>query len=298
MLLLGSLLPQNPCKCYTLHSRICCPGARGSVGCCQKRIDKGDAMAGLVRSVLSKFATPCSVALALTVALSGCALKDRTAPISKTFLEDQDVTQADDKLPFNHAWIDPELPAGYYTKVYFRTVTADKLPEGAWKASVSTFMTSEKQYKKEAAALAEFFKQQLIQKVTKYKNGTIAVVDQVEPHALVFDIAITELEFSHPISKAGIMLVPIPGSSLAFNAVSDPHVAFAARVYDGESGKLVATLGDRKFPPTRIIDLNKVTVTSSPREIVTIWAEIFAEGLNADRFAPVSSRGIFSILPW
>jgi hypothetical protein len=255
-------------------------------------------MVASVRSVFARLVLPVHLALAVVVGLTGCALKDRTAAIPKTFLEDRDVTEADEKLPFNHTWIDPEVPAGFYTKVYFRSVTADKLPDDAWLASMSTFMTSKEQYKKEAAALAEYFKKQLIQKVTKYKNGTVTVVDKAEPHTLVFDIALTELEFSHPISKAGVMLLPVPGSSLLFNAVSDPHVTFAARVYDGESGKLVATLGDRKFPPTRILDLNKVTVTSSPREVVSIWADIFAEGLNADRFAPVKSRGIFSILPW
>jgi hypothetical protein len=255
-------------------------------------------MVASVRSVFARLFVPAHLALLLTVMLTGCALKDRTSTIPQTFLEDRDITEKDDKLPFSHSWIDPEVPAGYYTQVYFRSVTADKLPDDAWIASASTFMTSKESYKKEAAALAEYFKKQLISKVNKYKNGTVKVVDQAEPHTLVFDIAITELEFSHPITKAGVMFIPVPGSSLAFNAVSDPHVTFAARVYDGETGKLVATLGDRKFPPVRLIDLNKVTVTSSPREIVSTWAEIFAEGLNADRFAPVKSRGIFSILPW
>jgi hypothetical protein len=231
-------------------------------------------------------------------ALIGCAAREHVKPISNSYLEDRDVTVADDSLPFNHAWIDPNIPSGHYTKVFFRTVTIEKLPKGAWKASKSPYISSEKDYLKEAKLLSEHFLDRLNTKVKKYPKGTFVVTDKGESGGLVFDIAITELEFTHPIEKAGVMLVPVPGSSVAFSAVSEPHVAFAARVYDGESGKLLATVADRKFPPIRLIDVNKLTVTSSAREIVSIWADLIAEGLNRDRFAKVSSRGLFSILPW
>jgi hypothetical protein len=149
-----------------------------------------------------------------------------------------------------------------------------------------------------ANELADYFKQELIEKVANYKDGVVSVVDSAQPRGLIFDIAFTELEFSHPVQKAGMLLVPVPGAAVMFSAVSDPHVAFAARVYDGKTGKLIATLGDRKFPPLRVLDVNKLTITSSAREIVQAWAEIVAEGLNRDRFKKVGDRGIFRILPW
>lgn len=228
----------------------------------------------------------------------GCAVQERAKPISNTFLEDRDVTVADDLIPFNHAWIDPATPEDYYTKVFFRSVSVDHLAKDAWLESRSPFMTTEDAFQEEARRLADFFRQQLALKASKYPNATMEVAQNASERTLVFDIAITELDFTHPIEKAGVMLVPIPASSIAFSALSDPHVAFAARVYDGKSGKLVATLADRKFPPTRLLDVNKLTVTSSAREIVISWAEIIAEGLNRDRFTKVSNRGIFSILPW
>lgn len=227
-----------------------------------------------------------------------CAAKEHVKPISKVYLEDRDVSVTDDSLPFNHAWIDPQIPPGHYTKVFFRLVTIDKLPKGAWKASKSPYITSEKSFLKEAKLLADYFVECLNTKVKKYPKGTFVITDKAEPGGLVFDIAITELEFTHPVEKAGVMLVPVPGASVAFSAVSEPHVAFAARVYDGERGTLLATVADRKFPPLRLLDVNKLTVTSSAREIVSIWADLIAEGLNRERFAKVSSRGIFSILPW
>jgi len=85
---------------------------------------------------------------------------------------------------------------------------------------------------------------------------------------------------------------------VAVSAVSDPHVAFAARFSDGGTGKLLATIADRRFPPTRIVDLNKLTVTSSAREVCAIWAKIIAEGLNSDKLTKVKQQGSFSLLPW
>lgn len=228
----------------------------------------------------------------------GCAVKERTEPLPQTYLEGRDVSVVDKTLPFKHAWIDPNLPEEQYTNVWFRTVTADTLPEESWLASKGTLLSKESEYKKLADELANYFKQELIEKVANYKDGVISVVDSAQPRGLIFDIALTELEFSHPIQKAGFMLVPIPASSLVFNTVSDPHVAFAAKVYDAQSGKLVATLGDRRFPPTRLLDVNRLTLTSSAREICDTWADIIAEGLNRERFADVPDRGFFAIRPW
>ncbi|MEY4668123.1 MAG: hypothetical protein RL518_822 [Pseudomonadota bacterium] len=228
----------------------------------------------------------------------GCAVKERTKPLPQTFLEGRDVTVVDKTLPFKHAWVDPKLPEQGYTNVWFRTVTADTLSKESWLASKGTLLTKESEYEKLADELAEYFKQELIESVANYKDGVISVVDSAQPRGLIIDIGLTELEFSHPIQKAGFMLVPIPASSLVFNTVSDPHVSFAAKVYDAQSGRLIATLADRRFPPTRLLDVNKLTLSSSAREICDTWAEIIAEGLNRKRFTDVPDRGFFAILPW
>lgn len=238
------------------------------------------------------------VALALLViGISGCAVKDRTAPISSRFLEDRDTTVVDETLPFNHAWIDTNLPNSY-DKVFFRSVSIDKIPSDVWKKSESTAILSKEDFDKEARKLGDYFKEQLNEKVKTFKKGKFTTVDKPVKGGLVFDFAFTELEFAHPLVQAGSMLVPVPGTSIALATVTDPHVAFAARVYDGETGKLIATLADRKYPPTRLLDFSKLTFRSPNREICGIWAEIIAEGLNRDEFASVSPRGYFRLLPW
>ena len=237
--------------------------------------------------------------LGAMIFVCGCAANERTKPISNTFLEDRDVTVADETLPFNHAWSDSHIQPGFYTKVFFRSVSIDKLPKDAWKDSKSNYITSEEEFLHEAKLLADYFRDQLNAEVIANKDGAVKVTDKAEPHTLVFDIAFTELEFSHPIENTGALLVPVPGSAILFSAISNPHQAFAARVYDGQTGKLVATVADRKFPPTRLLDFNKVTATSPNREICTYWAEEIADALEREDLTDdVKSRGIFQILPW
>ncbi len=235
--------------------------------------------------------------IAVVVVVTGCAAKDRAAPITNLFLEDRDTTVIDETLPFNHAWIDSNLP-NTYDRVFFRSVSIEKIPADAWKKSESMVISNKEDFQKEAKKLAEYFQAQLNEKVSKYKKGKFTTVTEAVKGGLVFDLAFTELEFAHPLVQAGSMLVPVPGTSIALSAVTDPHVAFAARVYDGETGRLIATLADRKYPPTRLLDFSKLTFRSPNREICSIWAEIIAEGLNRDEFATVSSRGYFRLLPW
>jgi hypothetical protein len=246
---------------------------------------------------MSLFALRIIVLTSVFIGIAGCAAKDRASPITTRFLEDRDTTVVDETLPFNHAWIDTNLP-NTYDKVFFRSVTIDKLPNNVWKKSESMSVANKADFDKEAQKLADYFKEQLNEKVTKFKKGKFSTVSAPVKGGLVFDIALTELEFAHPVVQAGSMLVPVPGTSIALAAVTDPHVAFAARVYDGETGKLIATIADRKYPPARLLDFNKLTFRSPNREICSIWADIIAEGLNRDEFATVSSRGYFRLLPW
>ena len=114
---------------------------------------------------------------------------------------------------------------------------------------------------------------------------------------MVVEIALTELEFSHPLARAGSLVAPVPGAGSALSSISDPHVAFAMRVTDASTGELLFTAADRRFAPTRIIDLNKLTVSSSVREIVALWADVIGRGIQSDGFTKIKTK-TFDWLPW
>lgn len=231
------------------------------------------------------------------LSLAACSLHDRVASVDNTFLEDVDVSQKLVNIPYDHAWVRPGFDGRVYPKLYLKPIRLDKLGENAWMKSASSFITSRESYLEEAKEIADYLQEQLVKQINEYPNPSVTLVDRPDERTLTLEIALTELEFSHPIARAAALAAPVPGTGPALSAMSDPHVAFAARITD-ETGRLAVTAADRKFPPTRIIDLNKLTITSSPREVCALWAKTMAEALNKRRFSKTKDNGKFSLLPW
>ena len=237
------------------------------------------------------------ISIALAATLTSCALKDRVTSVNKTFLEDVDISTTHPNLPFDHAWTAPGFNKAHYTQIYFKPIRLDYLPKGDWAKSSSPLIKSEDEYLQKAREIAEYFRDELIIKTRNSKVQKLRVAGYPAPETLVVEIALTELELSHPIARAGSLVAPVPGTGAALSTVSDPHVAFAARVYDGSSGQLVATAADKKFAPARIVDLNKLTVSSSPREICSLWSDTLAAALQGDGKTKISEKR-FDWMPW
>ena len=232
------------------------------------------------------------------VTFSACTAAKRVVPIDKTFLEDVDTSQQVKGLPFDHSWVKrSEANKENYNGVFFRPVRTDLLPSGAWVNSGSAWITSQEDYDAAAKEIAQYFTGRLRDEIKYAEKPWIGLEDEPGPGTLVVEIALTELEFSHPVGRAAALAAPVPGTGAAMSAITDPHVAFAARIYDGTTGELLATVGDRKFPPLRIVDLNKLTVKSSPREICALWAKSIADSFNRKGFTEVEEKR-FTLVPW
>jgi hypothetical protein len=230
--------------------------------------------------------------------LTGCAVGARVTTVDNTYLEDVNIDSKIENLPFDHAWVNPKFDGRLYSKVYFPEIRVDLLGQNnKWERSIGPLIKSYEEYDSEARQIAAYFLEQIVKEFSEFKDNRMQIVRAPGPDVVTIKIALTELEFSHPLARGAALAAPIPGTGPALASITDPHMAFAARIY-APDGKLVATAADRKFPPTRIIDLNKLTVTSANREICSIWAEIFAEAVNKGRFQKTDSRGRFSILPW
>ena len=240
-----------------------------------------------------------SIAIVLVILLSGCAIRNRMGKdLPTTFLEGSDLSEKKERLPFDHSWSNEQANWNGFHSVFVAPIRTDLLADDAWSGSRSTIITSKSDYQSEAAQLAEYFREQILAELKKRPGGRFSnVAEKPGAGTLTLEIAFTELQFSHPVARAGTFAVPLPGTSIAFAAMSDPFVSFAAKLKDGASGKVVATAADRKFAPTRIIDFNKFTVTSSNREICALWAQMIAETLASDEMAKVKERS-WSWLPW
>jgi hypothetical protein len=239
-----------------------------------------------------------SSALAALLLAPACAVKERLEPPPRTFLEDVSFEHKMANLPFDHSWIVPDSDDRQYETVYVPPISIDRLPEDAWKRSAEIGVRSKKEYKKEAQRIANYFRERLIVELKKVNNPRLHFVTEPTKSSLVVTIVLTELELSHPLTRAAALAAPLPGVDMALNAITDPHVAFSARLTDGASDELIATVADRRYPPLRIIDLNKLFVRSSAREIVADWSKELAQAIQMDRLTNVDRTWGFSLLPW
>ena len=239
-----------------------------------------------------------SLSLLIATTFSACAVSQRMEPVPTTYLTDVDTTKKLENLPFQHSWVLEAVNRKDYNAVYFPPVKTEALAGSGWEKSRSSFVWSEQGYLEHASKIATYFRERVIEEVSKTANGRFKIVDAPGPGVVVFQIALTELEFAHPVMSAGSMAVPIPATGNALAAIADPHASFAARLTDGKTGKLIATAADRQFPPVRIMDFNKLTVESSAREIVSKWAVQLAGGLDKGRLGIVEGNSRFSLMPW
>lgn len=203
-------------------------------------------------------------------------------------------------MPFEQAWGSEQKLRGGITSIYVKPVRTDPLPADTWENSTGVSITSGKDFDEIARNIASYFHKQLVAELIKVyeRHPRLRVVTTPAKDAVNVEIALTELFLSRPVARAAAMAAPIPGLEFALSAMSEPHVAFAARFTSPDGTVLLGTVADRRFPPMRPIDINKLTVTSSAREIVAQWARELAEAIEFDRLAPVERSLGFSLMPW
>jgi hypothetical protein len=236
--------------------------------------------------------------LLLSFAATGCAIKERTEPVIPTFLDGAPVESSIKEVPFMHAWIAPYAKEHSFKSVYIKPIRTDLLKKSEWEKSRGLAVSTKEEFDKSAALLARYFRIKLLSELKKIEKPRFEVVESPNQASLVAEIALTELALSEPIIRAAALAVPFPGVDQALSTVSDPHVAFAARFTNFDGTKLIATAADRRFPPIRIIDLNKLRATSSAREIVSQWSLEMAESIQFDELTKVPRASLFSLMPW
>jgi len=239
-----------------------------------------------------------SILVCCSLNITGCAIKERTQPLPPVFLDGAPLESTIKEVPFKHAWIAKSGKPLKLTSVYIKPIRTDLLPTTEWEKSKSVAIRSQDEFNKSTALLARYFRIKLLSDLKAIKDPRFQIVDVPSPASLVVEIAFTELVLSEPVIRAAALAAPVPGVDFALSAFSDPHLAFAARFTNSDGSRLLATAADRRFPPVRIIDLNKLRATSSAREIISQWSRELAESIQFEELTKVSSSWGFSLLPW
>jgi hypothetical protein len=137
-----------------------------------------------------------------------------------------------------------------------------------------------------------------LSELDKIPGKRFSIVDTPNDKTLIVEIALTELVLSEPLLRVLALAAPVPGVDVALSTISDPHVAFAARFLAPDGVTLLGTVADRRFPPLRVIDLNKLRARSSAREIISMWARELAESIQFEEFRKVERSSWFSWWIW
>lgn len=230
--------------------------------------------------------------------LSACSIQERTEPVVETFLDGVPRESSVPDIPFMHAWIAPTQEPLPYSKIHIKPVRTDLLPADAWLRSRGLAVSSEQEFQKDVEILAQYFHVRLISEMSSIDPKRFQIVENPDEKTVVLEIALTELVLSQPLIRAAALAAPLPGVDLALSTISDPHVAFAARFSSPDGTQLIATAADRRFPPLRLIDLNKLRARSPAKEVIANWARQLAQAIQFDEFKKVEGNSWFSILPW
>lgn len=231
---------------------------------------------------------------------TGCAWVQQTAPLPRTFLEGSPHESTIPRVPFAHAWASDAKFTEGVEGIYILPVRTDKIDPDIWTLSSGLSITSREAFQSEVGELAEFFHNRLTEDLTSvYKeHPRLRIATAPSANTLNLEIAFTEVVFSRPVTNVAAAAAPVPGVGFAVSALTSPSVAFAARFTSPDGKVLLGTLADRRSPTLRPIDLNKYTVASANRDIVSQWARELAEAIEFDRLRPVERSSRFSLLPW
>ena len=245
---------------------------------------------------------PCILHLfiGISTALSGCAGWTKPAPLPETFLEGAPPESSIPRVPFQQAWASDAKFSKEIRELYLPPVRTDKIDPATWTMSLGVSITSAEDFHVAVQELALFFHHRLTEELERVfaEHPRLKVVSSPSANAVNLELALTEVVFSRPIANAAAMAAPVPGVGYALSALTTPHVAFAGRFTSPDGAVLLGTVGDRRTPPLRPVDLNKFTLASSNRDIVSQWARELAEAIQFDTLTPVERSSRFSLLPW
>lgn len=184
-----------------------------------------------------------------------------------------DVAAQSARLPFQHAWSDPKVDVSKYKNIVVRPVTTSFIKAERWTDSKSPYLPSKSRYTRRCERLAKHWDKSLAKAFSSpiclfYKIG-----NPQEPKTLVLETALTEVRFAqNPLARC----------------------AFEARVIDGSTGALIATVSDSRAPSIQSLAAEKESISTLNETICDQWSQELMEASNTELF-PTVKRGFLGL---
>ena len=237
---------------------------------------------------------PLSASVFVALVFSGCGLEEASKrPEPTRFLTSTgvDTRSTIERLPFEHAWRDPDMKIADYKYIVVRPVTTAFLNKDQWEQSKSAFVPDEKTYMKRCSELARYFTKSLNKAFSDPICVFYKTTDTSRPGTLILEVALTEVRFD---STVRVDPEAAPDGNVSGLLTGLPICTFEARVTDARTGALLTTASDRRVPEIKVIDQEKTPGAVPNERICDEWSRQLMEASNIEIF-PTVKRSWFSI---
>jgi len=237
----------------------------------------------------------------------GCRAKP--APDSG-FLQDPKRMKAENAVPFNRMYVNPQFEHKTFTEIYVGPVNTNYvMAENLWEQAAVANVSKEG-VKKNVELMADYLRNAFIKELKNDPKKRYEVVDKPGPNTLILEMAIVQLVPSKSELQA-LSLVPVGfygpigtgvmvGGSLISHSEDQGKgvIAMEARTRDGASGDIVCMFADREHPPTAILDLKALLWWEPAKPICDAWARQFVALETRPSGTKIKEIPNFQLLVW
>lgn len=202
------------------------------------------------------------------------------------FIQDPQVLQKNEKVPFDRYWANPAVDLRTYSKVYVAPVDTQHLLKQSWwdRATLSN------NQKDEVNVLAPRFQDSVKAAFKNFEPRTYEVLDAPAPDAMTIELALVELV------PTKVWLNAI--TEVVAGAFDQGSTAFEGRILDGKTGAVIAEFKDREFGQMSIISLADLEWWAHAKHTLDHWSEQLPEVTNRQPDEDVPNSSTVTLRPW
>ena len=224
------------------------------------------------------------VVSAASMLLVGCRAK---ALPDAGFLDQPQLLQHDDKLPFNAAWIKSGVDLLDYKKVYIAPVDTTHLLKLDWWQKAAIAPGDQKAW---ADDLAKYFEAKMKSQFSDDDVNKYQLVDTPDDETLMIELAIVE------VVPTKVWLNAIGYAVLG--AVDQGETGFEGRLRDGKTKQVIAEFKDHEYGQFDVVSVRDLEWSGHSRHTIREWTDQLEKICYLPPDGAVAEMSPVTLMPW
>lgn len=224
------------------------------------------------------------IASVASMSLLGCRAK---ALPDSGFLDQPQLLQPNDKLPFNAAWIKVDADLLHYKKVYVAPVDTTHLLKLDWWQKAAIAPGDQKAW---ADELAKYFEDKMRAQFSDDDTNKYQLVDTPDDETLIVELAIVE------VVPTKVWLNAIGYAILG--AVDQGETAFEGRLRDGKTKQVLAEFKDHEYGQFDVVSVRDLEWAGHSRHTIRTWSDDLEQICYEPPNSAISSMSPVTLMPW